>query len=137
MSNEFFIFCRLLYAFVYYCIICILKINLYYTIIVNVISDRWYYNMEAKKDDRILLDDGILNVCNFLISEGLSLGETIQLVNKMEEIYQEIRLLNSTYSISEISLIVSELLDDNFFDERFIESLLEEAVDSNVKWASL
>lgn len=137
MSNEFFIFCRLLYAFVYYCIICILKINLYYTIIVNVISDRWYYNMEAKKDDRILLDDGILNVCNFLISEGLSLGETIQLVNKMEEIYQEIRLLNRTYSISEISLIVSELLDDNFFDERFIESLLEEAVDSNVKWASL
>ncbi len=79
----------------------------------------------------------IITIYEFLAAEGLSIVESIKLMLKMNEIYQEMTLFNRVYSISEISLIVIRLLNDNFFDNNFIICLLEEASNTTIGWGQL
>ncbi len=73
----------------------------------------------------------------FLETEGLSYDESVQLMSTMDDIYRGITLLKRPYSISEFSLQVKELFDDNFFDNNFIACLLEEASKTSINWGSL
>ena len=93
--------------------------------------------MKINLEVQDVLSIPLMKIYDFLKSEGLTLKESKQLISKMEEIYDDVMKSNQSYSVSEISVIVSELLDDTFFDERFIIALLEEAEHSNVEWANL
>ncbi len=70
----------------------------------------------------------------FLKEEGLSLGEKEILLNKMEEIYQDIQDNNHKYSIFDISRILTKLFDDQFYNIDFVINLLGELAKIQVKW---
>lgn len=93
--------------------------------------------MQLERDYIKQQDSDLTRIYDFLTSEGLSFDESEQVLSKMYEIHYNMMTLNKSYSISEISKIIINLLDDDFFDENFITCLLEELSQTSIKWEPL
>lgn len=93
--------------------------------------------MQLNRESITAQDSGLQRMYDFLKLEGLTLEESEKVLSKLDEIHNNIITLNRSYSISEISLIIIELLNDDFFDDNFIICLLEEQFQAGIQYDSL
>lgn len=93
--------------------------------------------MQLNRESITAQDSDLQMMYDFLESEGLTLEESEKVLSKMDEIHNNIITLNRSYSISEISSIIIELLNDDFFDDNFIICLLEELSQAGIQYDSL
>ena len=90
-------------------------------------------NNSAKKQENELIQ-----IYDFLKTEGLSIDEAKQLVSKIDEMYQDFMTFNRNYSISDFSDMAKSMFDnDNYFDENFMMCLLEEVSQTNLPFGQL
>lgn len=83
-------------------------------------------------------ENELKQIYDFLGTEGLSIDEAVELVSKIDEMYQEIIYLNKQYSISDFASMAKKIFDnDSYFDENFIMCLLEEVAETSISWGRL
>lgn len=83
------------------------------------------------------IDIDLLKIYDFLKSEGLTLEESIKMLDHLIKIHQDIVLSDKSYAIDNIVEMVQEILGDDYFDDQFMRCVLEEIAQTDLEWRNL